>query len=189
MITINLLPEEFRVKQKSAETVPTKKLAIAGGILFGVLTLFFFFDFLMAQGRLKKLENEWAALQPKSRELTQLQDEVESSLKPEKQFMDKFVTSQKPLTSFLVWVSEYLPQTAWLTEITMGRKGEGGSFFVKGLAQPSKEKSSIEQIETYLHQLQEKVPEANLSLTTTRQKIENFELTQFTANFEWGGKS
>ena len=71
----------------------------------------------------------------------------------------------------------------------MERKQDGGRLFIKGLSLPSKEKSSIEAIEIYLHQLKEKIPDANLSLTTTRQTIEGTELTQFTANFAWGGQS
>lgn len=186
MILINLLPEELRIKEKAKHDIPILKVAAAVGVVLGLLTVFFYFDFLSSQSKLKKLEQEWVTLQPQSMRLNQLEQEVETVLKPENLFLNRFVTADKPLTSILSWVSELLPDTAWLLEIRLDREGEGARLFVKGVALPSKEKSSIEQIETYLHQMKEKIPEAGLSLTTTRLEIENTEVTQFIANFEWG---
>jgi hypothetical protein len=187
MITINLLPPEFRVQPKSTRHVPYVKAAIAAGILLSLLTVYFYIDLLIAGSKLKKIQAEWAKIQPQSVELKKLENEVENILKPEKVFLESFVTSQRPLTSLMIWASELLPDNIWLTEFRMERKQDGGVFFLKGLAVPSKEKSSIEAIEIFLHHFKEKVPEANLSLTTTRQILEETELTQFLANFKWGG--
>lgn len=189
MITINLLPQEFRVQPKSESNIPYVKIAIAAAVVFALLTLYLYGDLLFARTQLKKVQAEWAKVQPESLELKKLEDEVEKTLRPEKIFLESFVTAQKPLTLFMRWVSEFLPDSVWLTEFRMERKQDGGHFFIKGLALPSKEKSSIEAIEIYLHQLKEKIPEAHLSLTTTRQTLEGTELTQFTANFSWDGKS
>ena len=189
MITINLLPQEFRIQAKSEHSLPYLKIAAVCGILFSLVTVYFYVDLLVAKAQLKKIRGEWSQIQPKSAELKKLEDEVEKTLKPEKVFLESFVTAQRPLTSFLVWAGELLPETVWLTEFQMERKGEGGRLFIKGLALPSKEKSSIEAIEIYLHQLKEKIVDGNLSLTTTRQTLEGKELTQFLANFEWGHKS
>ncbi len=189
MITVNLLPQEFRVQPKSTKHLHYLKLAVAFGILFALLTVYFYIDLLFANAKLKKIQAQWEKIQPQSAELKKLQDTVENTLKPEKIFLESFVTSQRPLTSFMIWASELLPDNIWLKEFQMERKQDGGLFFLKGLALPSKEKSSIEAIEIYLHHLKEKVPEANLSLTTTRQILEEKELTQFLANFKWGGQS
>ena len=100
--------------------------------------------------------------------------------------MEQYVTTQRPLTHKLSWVSEFLPETAWLLEVKLERKGNSENFFIKGVALPSKTNSSIAQIETYLHDLKNKMAGANLSLTTTRQKLEGVDVTQFVANFQWG---
>ncbi len=189
MITINLLPQEFRPQLKSEQRIPYLKIAAICGILFAVLTIYFYVDLLLANAKLKRIQAAWAKIQPQSIALKKLEDTVEKTLNPEKNFLEGFVTVQKPLTLFMVWASELLPDGVWLTEFSMERKQEGGHLFIKGLALPSKEKSSIESIEIYLHQLKEKIPDANLSLTTTRQTLEEKELTQFTAHFDWGGKS
>lgn len=189
MITINLLPQELRHETKTTRQIPAKKVAIAAGAVFILLTLFFDIDLLLSHSKLRSLEKKWIELQPGSDGLKRLQSEVDSQLKPEKEFMDKYVTSPKPMTFILIWLSEFLPETTWLTEVTMERKGEGCDLLLRGLALPSKEKSSIEHIEEYLNHLQEKIPESKLSLTTTRQEIEQVELTQFTAHFTWGIKT
>lgn len=186
MITINLLPEELRAGGKKMARIPALKIGLGAGILVLVLTFVGYIDLIGSKNRLKKLENEWFSIQPQSQALGQLQQEVETVLKPEKAFWEQFVTARTPLTHKLTWVSEFLPPTAWLLEIKMERKGNSENFFVKGLALPAKTKSSIAQIETYLHDLKDKMPDANLSLTTTRQKFEETELTQFVANFQWG---
>ncbi len=184
MLQINLLPEEFRIKRKSTQEVPYIKIGIGVGVLFTILTVWFYIDYQAASGELKKMNAKWTTLQPQSAQLKALETEVESTLKPERDFLTKYVTTPKPLTYILVWFSELLPDTAWLTEVKMEQKEGKQNFFVKGLVVPSKTQSSIEVIEAFIHKLNEKLPEAKLSLTTTRQKIEQIEVTQFIANFD-----
>lgn len=186
MITINLLPEEFRVKVKTQSKYPVIPIAIGVGSLFLILTIFFYIDFIVAKGSFSKLEKESANILPQSQQLKQLEQEVEQTLKPENAFLNRFVTADKPLTQLLTWASENLPPSTWLIEFKLVRKGDGGQLFLKGLTLPTKEKSSIELIEIYLHQLKSKMPDANLSLTTSRQRIKTVELTEFSANFDWG---
>ncbi len=188
MITINLLPDEFRVKAKTSIKIPGLQIGIGAGLILALVTAIFYVDFLMVTSRYGKMNKKWKEIQPEYQALTQLQNEVDGKLKQEKIFMENFVTSQNALTHLLTWSSEYLPEAAWLTEIKLQRKGEGGVFLLKGLALSIAKQSSIEQIETYLHEFKRKMPDANLSLTTTRQTLEGIELTQFISNFEWGSK-
>lgn len=186
MITINLLPQEFRVKEKVSIQLPWLKGAILAGGLVGVLTLWFYADFWMSKAKFAQTDKEWQFMQPQSQRLLQLEQEVNTKLKPENVFLNSFVTADKPLTLMMSWVNEFLPPTTWITELKMERLGEGGSLYIKGMTLPSKEKSSIEFIEIYLHQLKEKMPDADLSLTTSRKKMKEVEVTQFIATFEWG---
>lgn len=186
MITINLLPQEFRIQEKKSTKVPVIPIAIASGIILAAITLFFYADYWSAKSKLAEINKEWQFVQPQSVRLQALQQEVENKLKPENVFLNSFVTADKPLTYMLTWASEFLPSTSWLTEFKLDRVGEGGRLYLKGLTLPSKEKSSIEFIEVYLHELKKKIPDANLSLTTSRQRIKEVEVTQFIATFEWG---
>jgi hypothetical protein len=186
MITINLLPEEFRVKEKTQSKYPVKQIAMGAGVLFAVLTVFFYIDFVFANFSLKKLQKESADILPQQQQLKQLETEVEQTLKPENAFLNKFVTADRPLTHLFSWVSEQLPASSWLTEFKLSREGQGGRLFLKGLTLPTKEKSSIEWIEVYLHQLKAQMPDSNLSLTTSRQRVKGVEVTEFIANFDWG---
>ncbi len=188
MITINLLPEEFRVREKIHINIPWLPAVIGAAGIFLLLTGFFYVDYWLSKAKLSRVNKEWEVIQPQSQRLQQLEQEVETKLKPENVFLNSFVTAEKPLTNMLLWVSEYASATMWLVEFKMERVGEGGKLYVKGLTLPSKEKSSIEFIESYLHELKKQMPDADLSLTTSRQKIKEVELTQFIATFEWGLK-
>ena len=188
MILVNLLPEEFRIQKSRIPDLPKVKVAIAVGVFLVLVTAYLYVDYLMATSRLKKIEAEWRKISPQAAVLQQLQAEVEGTLKQEKEFMEHFATSPRPLTSIMTWVSDFLPENSWLTEMKMEQDGKGGHLMLKGLSLPSKGKSTIEMIESYLHQLKEKMPETNLSLTTTRETTEQIELTQFTAVFDFGGE-
>ena len=187
MITVNLLPEEFRVKEKSQSQIKYMRILLIAGILFGAATAFMYMDFLVATATLKGLESQWATKHPEFQRLTTLRNEVENTLKIEKDFMEKYATTRRPLTEIMVIVSEYLPDTAWLTEMKLERSEEAGDLMVKGSVIPSREQSSIEIIENYLQKIKNDIPGATLSLTTTRQRLEQVTLTQFIAHFSWKG--
>ncbi len=192
MIEINLLPEEFRIKENVPQKeVPVLKIAIGGVVFFVLLSILFYFDYLGAKSKLKKSDAQWKVVQPQSKTLNDLQAEVENTLKTERDFLQRFVAADLPLTSVLQWLSDALPEKAWLTGVRLENSAEKHSLVVRGLCLPSKEQSSIEFIESYLHTLKEKMPEAKLSLTTARQIQDQVEVTQFTAIFDWisaGGK-
>lgn len=186
MIEINLLPEEFRVREKKEKTeIPKKKLLIGGAALFSLFTISLFIDYRGSVSKLRSLEKQWAVVQPQAQVLNQLENEITNVLEPEKKFLQRFVTADRPLTHVMEWVSEFLPDSAWLTQIKMENTAEKNNLVVRGLALPTKEASSIEQIENYLNELKKKMPDASLSLTTARQIQDQIEMTQFTAIFEW----
>lgn len=186
MIEINLLPEELRPrKKKEATRIPVAAIAMAAGALFAVLTVYFDLDFLAARSRMKTLEAQWQEVQPQALVLNQLKNEVENVLRPERDFLADHAAGEKILTSTWTWLSEYLPAHSWLTELKMIHDSQERSLVVKGLCLPSREKSSIEEIEGYLHQLKKKMKTAELSLTTSRQFIDQVELTHFTGIFQW----
>jgi len=186
MIKINLLPEELRAREKNETTeIPKAKLIIAIAILFVLVTVFFYFDFHASGSKLRKMDKQWAEFQPQAQILGALENEILNVLSPEKDFLERFVTAERPLTYVLEWLSEFLPVSAWIIQVRMENSPVKNNLVVRGLALPTKEVSSIESIEIYLNELKKKMPAASLSLTTARQFEEGVEVTQFTAIFEW----
>lgn len=186
MIKINLLPEEFRIQETRRDYGQYIKIAVAAFVFFILLTIFFYVDFILSSARLGKVEKKWSELQPQFNELNLLQKEVDGAMKQEREFMQQFVTTERPLTTVLEWTSELLPQTAWLIEIKVTQEKGVVNFLLKGLCLPAKGKTSIEQIDQYLQDLKKKMPDVRLSLQTTRNQIGEIEMTQFTSNFQWG---
>lgn len=185
MIRINLLPEEFRVQEKKSQRLPVIQIGIGTAVVMVILTLFFYFDFLSSSARLAELEKEWQGIQPQALVLNKLRSEVEGVLKPEKDFIERYVDNVRPLAKMLEWNSEFLPVGAWLTEVKLEHDDKGLHFLVKGLCLPLKGKTAIEQIEAYAQSLKNKMPKAQLNLTTTRQSFEDVQLVQFVMRFSW----
>lgn len=185
MIRINLLPEEFRVSKKKIAKLPIIKAAAGVGIAFAVLTALFYIDYLVALAQRSQVQRRWEQIQPETLSLNQLRNDVEEILKPEKEFFEQYVDTATSLANLMMWVSQYLPEAAWLTELKLEYGEKGAEFLVKGLCLPTKEKSGIEQVEGYTQQIKEKMPSTNLNLTTTRQELEGNQLTQFVILFNW----
>lgn len=189
MIKINLLPPEYRIRDRGASQSAAYRAGFAACLLFALLSFYFYMEYRNLKSEFTVLSAQWAKIQPDSQNIDSLELEVQETLKAERDFLANFVTTSVPLTSLLIAISEHLPETAWILELQMERKGDGGNLFLKGLALPSPEHSSIEEIEPYLHQLKAQMPGGQLRLTTTRLTTEGTELTQFIANFEWKGSA
>lgn len=187
MIKINLLPQELRKEKKNATRIPYVPLVILVGVLFLLLTLFFYGDYLRARSAYKIVQKEWARLNPLMAQLKALENKIEIEMRGEKDFLEKNVLNTDSMTRILSWVGEFLPSRGWLTELAVEREGEGCRLVLKGVVLPSRAQTSIEQIEEYLQKMKAKLPpETVFALTTSRESSEKLGGTAFVAHLEWG---
>ena len=187
MIRINLLPQELRIKKKApSRPIPYKTLAIGIGAIFFILTIFFYADYWKQKIQLQQLEKAWKTAGPQLTELKALEAKIEGELKNEKVFLDTRLLAELPMTWVMSWINEFLPDRAWLTELNLDREGTYQVLILQGVALPSRERTSIEQIESFLYQFQQKLPHSRLALTTSKQTKDGQELMTFSARFEWG---
>lgn len=186
MIKINLLPLPLRRVKSKTPPVPYKPLGILAGVLFLLLTLFFYFDYLRARSTYATVSKEWKRLSPLMGQLKTLENKIEVEMRGEKEFLEKQVLNTQPITSFMIWASEFLPDKAWLTKFVATREGEGVRLTIQGVVFPSRTQTGIEQIETYLQKLKEKLPaQAELQLVTSKDAKQEEGIT-FSSHFEWG---
>ena len=189
MIKINLLPQELRKKKRTATHIPYIPLAILAAVLFSLLTLFFYGDYLMTRSAHKKVQKEWARLNPLMSQLKTMETRIEIEMRGEKDFLEKNVLNTESMTQMLFWASEFLPSKGWLTELKSEREGEGCRLILMGVVLPSRAKTGIEQIEEYMQKLKAKLPpQATLALMTSKETKGKTEGTVFAANWEWGVK-
>ncbi|MSR76978.1 MAG: CDP-alcohol phosphatidyltransferase family protein [Candidatus Omnitrophica bacterium] len=189
MIQINLLPAELRVKHQNPNQGTYLRIAVGVGVFISLLTLYFYADFWIVSGKINGLDGKWKQVQPQSLELNALKTEVEGPLKQEREFLQQFVTTQKPVTYLMAWANKLLPEGAWLDEMSLKRDSGKVNFVLHGSCMNTKSRTSIEQIEIYLQGFKEKMPDARLTLKTARMDIAQTELTQFTAKFSWSETS
>jgi hypothetical protein len=187
MIKINLLPQELRKEKTNAMRIPYIPLAILAGVLFLLMTFFFYGDYLRARSTYNSVRNEWAKLNPSMAQLKALESKIEVEMKGEKDFLEKNVLNTVSMTQILYWVSELLPPKGWLTEFKAVREGEGCRLTLKGVVLASRTQTGIEQIEAYFQGLKLKLPpQTSVALTTSKEVKEKTEGTAFVAQLEWG---
>lgn len=187
MILINLLPLEFRKQavRGGASWLLGKPGKIVG-IFFLGLTAIFYLQYLWAAYSLRELQSEWGGLQKEVGRVGQIRKELEGGVKGEKDFLAKYVVSPFRITTLLSAASELLPDSIWLTEMRIARESQENTLLLKGLSRSSPRNSSLEDVERYVRDLKERFPPGtDLLLTTSRQQKDSFELTLFTAIFQW----
>ncbi|MGI6241374.1 MAG: hypothetical protein ACOYJW_05535 [Candidatus Omnitrophota bacterium] len=189
MITINLLPQEFRRTRKPTMARPYLPLAILAGSLFMLLTLFFYADYLKAKGAYDSVHSEWMKLSPQMQQLKTLEQKVEVEMRGEKEFLEHHVLNTDSMTRILQLVSENLPKRGWLTELTLERAQTGGGDLVlQGVVLPVSARTGIEQIEGFLQELKSKYPRMDISLTTAKVKEKDAVGTSFSATIKWSAE-
>jgi len=187
MILINLLPPQFRKEGGLHGFLRNRrKIAKVGGITLLAFTTIFYLQYQLNLRTVKELEGRWRSLQKDVQRVTELQGMMETGVRGEKRFLDRYVTSLFPVTTILGAVNEFLPDSIWLVELKVSRQAKENTFLIKGFSLPLGHRSSIQDIEKYLRDVKGKFPpKTELILTTSRQTKENRELTLFTAIFKW----
>ena len=187
MIKINLLPQELRKGKATATRIPYIPFALLAGVLFLLMTFFFYGDYLRARSAYKNVQKEWVKLNPSMAQLKAMETKIEIEMKGEKDFLEKNVLNTESMTQMLFWVSEFLPPKGWLTELKAEREGEGCRLTLKGVVLASRTQTGIEQIEEYFQKLRTKLPpQTSVALTTSKESSEKIAGTAFAANLEWG---
>jgi len=189
MITINLLPQEFRRTRKPTMAKPYLPLAILAGSLFMLLTLFFYADYLKAKGAYDSVYSEWMQFSPQMQQLKTLEQKVEVEMRGEKEFLERHVFNTDAMTRILQLVNDHLPQRGWLTELTLERaKTGGGNLVLQGVVLQTSARTGIEQIEGFLQELKSEYPEMDILLTTAKVKEKNAVGTSFSAMMTWSAE-
>ena len=187
MIKINLLPQELRKRKARVTPIPYIPLVVLGGVLFLLMTFFFYGDYLRARSAYKSVRKEWARLNPSMVQLKALENKIDVEMKGEKIFLEKNVLNTDSMTQILFWVSEFLPPKGWLTELKAEREGEGCQLTLKGVVLASRTQTGIEQIEEYFQKLKKKLPpQTSVALTTAKEVKAEMTGTAFVARLNWG---
>jgi hypothetical protein len=187
MIKINLLPQEFLKEKTNATRIPYIPLAILAGVLFLLMTFFFYGDYLRARSAYEGVRKEWMRLSPLLAQLKILEQKVAVEMKGEKDFLEMNVLNKEPITRILYWVSDFLPTGGWLTGLKAEREGGGCRLTLEGAVLASRTQTGIEQIEQYFQKLKTKLPsQTSVAVATSKGSNEKTEETLFVAQLEWG---
>jgi len=188
MIKINLLPIQLRKPKTKVTMMPYMAIVVLAAVLLLLLTLFFFVDYLKVKKSYELVYREWQQVSPQMARLKTMENRVEVEMRGEKEFLEKNVLNTESMTRILMWISEYLPPHGWLTEIKIIREKEGTRLTVQGVVMSSSARTGVEEIEEFLYQLKQKLPQPELTLMTSKQAGKDGAVagTSFIAQLDWG---
>lgn len=187
MISINLLPHEFRkVTVFTQRTWLRPRYMKLAGCIFVLITIIFYIQFLFYVKTYSGLQKKWPALYANAQRVAQIRNEVQGGIKSERDFIAQYLVSPLSTTVILSAISEFLPSSMWLVEVKLTRQPKENIFILKGLTHSEKGRTGMQEVEKYLKLVKEKFPpETRLTVTTSHQERERVELTFFTAIFKW----
>ena len=129
MITINLLPQEFRKAEKK-ETVPVSLVIVGVVVVMVVLHVLFGVLGLYKKAQLAYLEKKWTGEQAHFKEVSDLKKELEEK-KRKADALKGFVVRDVYWTDFFNTINRAVPKGLWLNRLSVSDQGlviEGSVF-------------------------------------------------------------
>ncbi len=190
MITINLLPEELRLKEVKQIHIPYQKIAFGVFLIVFVLTVYNLIVYLRVRSEYGALQKQWNQMAEKSLQADALESELGSSIIAEVDFYDSWVDPPLTTARILNLISDFIPKSVWLTEISFNRNKKNLDLVIIGLSQSGGGTSKLIDIQNFTNTLKSEMEKftaksrLKVAITTSSKKTsENTDLTQFTANF------
>lgn len=190
MITINLLPEELRLKEAKQIHIPYQKIAFGVFLIVFILTVYNLFVYIRVRSEYGSLQKQWNQMAEKSGQADALESELGSSINAEVDFYDSWVDPPLATARILNLISDFIPKSVWLTEINFVRNKKDLDLVVIGLSQSSGATSKLVDIQNFANTLKSEMEKImakgslKVAITTSSKKTaENTDQTQFTANF------
>jgi len=194
MITINLLPEELRLKEAKQIHIPYQKIAFGVFLIVFVITVYNLIVYLRVRSEYGALQKQWNQMAKKSSQADALESELGSSIIAEVDFYDSWVDPPLATARILNLISDFIPKSVWLTEISFNRNKKDLDLVIIGLSQSGGGTSKLIDIQNFTNTLKSEMEKftaksrLKVAITTSSKKTsENTDLTQFTANFATEG--
>ncbi len=123
-----------------------------------------------------------------------MESELGSSIIAEVDFYDSWVDPPLATARILNLISDFIPKSVWLTEISFNRNKKDLDLVIIGLSQSGGGTSKLIDIQNFTNTLKSEMEKftaksrLKVAITTSSKKTsENTDLTQFTANFATEG--
>jgi hypothetical protein len=159
MILINLLPTEFRVREKTKYEIPYKLIAISGFVLFLLLSLYNLFLFVRIREEQRALKGQWEHLARPSAEADMLQRELGMQVVAEIDFYDTFVDPDLEVARVLNLVSDLIPKSLTLVDLQFVRKAREFKLMLRGISESPSQDSKLIEIQNYVNGLKDQLEE------------------------------
>lgn len=213
MITINLLPTEFRRKVEQTHVVSMRFGLMLSCLIALILWIGLSFMVGTAKRELDNMSTDWAHLDSGSKEADKIMLDINKNFLERKKTCDLISSSDMSWAYVLNQISDLLPDPAWLKKIKLSSTGmEDWEFWMKGIGKTPENEPAIKALGRYVNvirpsleqQLMSKEEaaalrkagktveienkELNVQTSTAQEMIGENALTSFEATFTMKGK-
>ncbi|MBI4971416.1 MAG: hypothetical protein HZC17_06220 [Candidatus Omnitrophica bacterium] len=206
MITINLLPTEFRRKIEQPHVISLRFGMIVACLIVFVLWISLAFMVGTAKREMDNMSGDWKRLETGSKEADKIMLDINQNFLERKKTCDLISISDMSWAYVLNQISDLIPDSAWLRKIKLSSSGmDEWEFWMKGIEKAPEDEPAIKSIGHYISAIKptleqdEKqktktaVPgagsrELNVQTSTAQETINNNVLTSFEATFTMKGK-
>lgn len=171
MITINLLPVEFR-RKKEMPALLSLRFGIISACLISIL-LWIFFSSLkgMVQADLSAALSEWKGVELKSQEADKVMLEINQDLLERQKLKDAIQANRISWAYVLNEISNLLPESVWLDQLKLQwNEKKNLEFLLKGTARPRENEPDIKVIGRYVSDV-ERMMEKTFELSAPPQPV------------------
>ncbi|GEM_PF-3341891 len=151
MITINLLPVEFRRKIEQQHVVSMRFSMMLACLVTVIIWLGLSFMLGTAKREMDNLSSDWSRLEAGSKEADKIMLDINQNFLDRKKMVDSISMSDMSWSYVLNQISDLLPDTSWLKKLKLSAGGmEEWEFWIKGIIKPSDQEPPIKIVGKYI---------------------------------------
>jgi len=152
MILVNFLPKELQpkiVKPQRTINLPIIPVAVAVFSVFMVIALYNLLVASRVGMEKRKLQGEWEDLKAPSAEAERLQQQMKSGVAEEAVFFDRFLKTPIEMGQILNIVSDTLPRSIWLTDLSCDWQKGQIKLVLNGYSEAAVRDTKLVEIQNY----------------------------------------
>ena len=198
MITINLLPQELRIKETKKIYIPYRQIAFVVFLFFLLVALYNLFIYIKIRQEHRKLDKQWKSIEEKNTQAEELEKELGATILAEIDFYDAFVDRPLGVSRILNLISDLAPDGIWFDQLKFEGNKDGLRLSLTGYSGSHGKDSKLVEIQKFTTDLKNQMEKAaapanpnlkrsiKVTVATSSQKTDarQDEVVRFTANFK-----
>lgn len=192
MIQINLVPEEYRIREY--RRTPIFSIALSFSVIFLVYVgVNGIFQHIKARKQIRIAESNLKAMESTAEEVKALSKKLTDKLKPEVVTISTLLTNEINWAQVLYLISKKVPNNVWLSSLEVNDTSESWTLTLTGFALPVTQAAAIATVGEFTTKVKWEMitlltregidPDIELLTTTKQKQADRIEIVEFKASY------